>query len=205
MTPVLVVLAIVAVIPGLTTALHLGSLAVASLFYRERRGIVSTPLRYCTLIPAYNEELVIGATLDAINADKRDGDLVIVVADRCTDATAEIARQRGALVLERHEGAEPGRAAARQDGLQHALGYEWDALAWIDADSIIERGFYDVRGHTGRRGAGRAGPQRSRHRSGTGRPGHVGVVRAPRGHHPAGPGPPRTPRAAARHRDGADA
>lgn len=142
MTPVLVVLAIVAVIPGLTTALHLGSLAVASLFYRERRGIVSTPLRYCTLIPAYNEELVIGATLDAINADKRDGDLVIVVADRCTDATAEIARQRGALVLERHEGAEPGRAAARQDGLQHALGYEWDALAWIDADSIIERGFY---------------------------------------------------------------
>ena len=144
MTAILIVLAVITAIPGLATAVHLGTLALASLFYRERRSDAVAPLRYCTLIPAHNEELVIGATLNAINADKRDGDLVIVVADRCTDATAEIARAHGAVVLERHEGAEPGRAAARQDGLQHALGYDWDALAWIDADSIIEPGFYDA-------------------------------------------------------------
>ena len=144
MTAVLMVLAIVLGLPGLATALHLTSLAVASMFYREARTPASRVLRFCTLIPAYNEELVIGATLAAVNADRRPDDLVIVIADRCTDATAEIARLHGAVVLERPPGSEPGRAAARQDGLQYALELPWDALAWIDADSIIEPGFYDA-------------------------------------------------------------
>jgi len=143
-TAVLMVLAIVLGLPGLATALHLTSLAVASMFYREARTPASRVLRFCTLIPAYNEELVIGATLAAVNADRRPDDLVIVIADRCTDATAEIARLHGAVVLERPPGSEPGRAAARQDGLQYALELPWDALAWIDADSIIEPGFYDA-------------------------------------------------------------
>ena len=43
-----------------------------------------------------------------------------MVADRCTDGTAEIARSFGALVLERGADEEPGRAAARQAGLEHA-------------------------------------------------------------------------------------
>ena len=94
------------------------------------------------LIPAHNEELVIGNALAAIEADRRARDTVLVVADRCTDATAEIARSFGAGVLERGEDEEPGRAAARQAGLEHAAALEWDAVLMLDADSVIEPGFF---------------------------------------------------------------
>jgi cellulose synthase/poly-beta-1,6-N-acetylglucosamine synthase-like glycosyltransferase len=96
------------------------------------------------LIPAHNEERGIARTLEAIGADKRADDLLLVVADRCTDATAEIARSHGALVLERGEDDEPGRAAARQAGLEYSRALEWDAVLMLDADSIIEPGFFDA-------------------------------------------------------------
>jgi cellulose synthase/poly-beta-1,6-N-acetylglucosamine synthase-like glycosyltransferase len=143
MDPLILVaaVALVAGLPGLAAAAHLGLLALASLFYREPRGATGK-VRFLVLVPAHNEELVIHRALDAIQADRRPDDLVLVVADRCTDATAEIARAHGARVLERGEDEEPGRAAARQAGLEHARGLAWDAVLMLDADSIIEPGFF---------------------------------------------------------------
>ena len=94
------------------------------------------------LVPAHNEERVISKCLAAIAADRRPTDRVLVVADRCNDETAEIARSFGALVLERGAGEEPGRAAARQAGLERAGDLEWDAVVMLDADSVIEPGFF---------------------------------------------------------------
>jgi 1,2-diacylglycerol 3-beta-glucosyltransferase len=93
------------------------------------------------LVPAHNEERVIRQCLDAIATDRRPGDLVLVIADRCTDATAEIARSCGARVLERGPDEQPGRAAARQSGLEHARRLDWDAVIMLDADSVISPGF----------------------------------------------------------------
>ena len=134
--------AIVLGLPGLATAAHLGLLAVASWFYRERRSEHAAGMRFLVLVPAHDEEQVIAACLRAIIADKRAEDLVLVVADRCTDRTADVARSLGASVLERgpHEAA--GRAAARQAGLEHAREFEWDAVLMLDADSVIEPGFF---------------------------------------------------------------
>lgn len=141
----LIVVSVVALVPGAATALHLGLLGAASMFYRQpRHDGTAPPVRFLVLIPAYNEEAVLGATLTALNADLRTRDRVVVVADRCTDATADIARASGAEVLERPPGSEPGRAAARQAGLEYAQGLEWDAIVMIDADSIIEPGFFDA-------------------------------------------------------------
>src|SRR5919108_1926761 len=97
----LVLLAIALGLPGLAAAAHLGLLTAGSLFYRERRARGADEVRFLVLIPAHNEATVIGRCLEAINADKRARDLVLVVADRCTDATASIARRFGASVLER--------------------------------------------------------------------------------------------------------
>jgi glycosyltransferase involved in cell wall biosynthesis len=95
------------------------------------------------LIPAHNEEKVLAPTLDAIQRDCRAGDLVVVVADHCTDATVQIARAQGAMVLElTPESGRPGRATARQRGVEYALGLHWDALVMIDADSRIAPGFF---------------------------------------------------------------
>ena len=131
-------------IPGLMVAVHLGTLALASLFYRERRDDSGEQVSFLVLIPAHNEELVIAKGLEAIEADRRPRDNVLVVADRCSDATAEIARSFGATVLERGEDEVPGRAAARQAGLEHARALEWDAVLMLDADSVIEPGFFDA-------------------------------------------------------------
>ena len=141
-------LAIVVALPGLVGALHLGFMAIASWFYwpverhRQRSGSALPAPRFAVVIPAHNEESVIGATLQAICDDMDPSDLLIVVADRCTDATASIARSFGAVVLERYPGEEPGRAAARNAGIRFALEHEWDGILMIDADSVVERGFF---------------------------------------------------------------
>jgi len=144
MTPAtLLVLAAVAVgLPGLAVAAHLGLLALASLFYRDASHEGGDSLRFLVLVPAHNEELAIGRCLTAIEADRLPRDRVLVVADLCTDATAVIARSFGAAVLERGEDDTPGRAAARQAGLEHARGLPWDAVVMLDADSIVDPGFF---------------------------------------------------------------
>jgi 1,2-diacylglycerol 3-beta-glucosyltransferase len=141
LSPLVVLVAVVVGLPGLATAAHLGLLALASLFYRAPRA-ASGDIRFLILVPAHDEELVIHRCLGAIQADRRPGDRVLVVADRCSDATADIARSFGAAVLERGPEDEPGRAAARQAGLEHARAWEWDAVLMLDADSIVEPGFF---------------------------------------------------------------
>jgi 1,2-diacylglycerol 3-beta-glucosyltransferase len=144
LTNLIVAAAVLIGLPGLAAALHLGLLALASVFYREPRVGPRRQVRFLVLVPAHNEEAVIGGCLEAIAADRRGRDRVLVVADRCTDATADIARSYGADVLERGEDGEPGRAAAPQAGLEHARAFDWDAVLMLDADSIIEPGFFDA-------------------------------------------------------------
>ena len=139
-TPV-VFLAALAGLPGLAAAGHLGLLGLASLFYREPDAAGEQPVRFLVLVPAHNEERVIARCLEPIRAQRRPGDLVLVVADRCTDATARVARTFGASVLERGPAEQPGRAAARQAGLEHARALDWDAVVMLDADSVIAPGF----------------------------------------------------------------
>src|SRR4051794_2465577 len=141
MTAGIVVVAVLIGLPGLAAAAHLGLLGAASLRYRERRG-PARRTRFLVLVPAHNEERVIARCLEAIAADRRPDDRVLVVADRCDDETAAVARSFGADVLERGADDEPGRAAARQAGLEHARGLEWDAVLMLDADSVIEPGFF---------------------------------------------------------------
>jgi cellulose synthase/poly-beta-1,6-N-acetylglucosamine synthase-like glycosyltransferase len=137
--------ALIVAAPGVLASVHLTVLALASLAYRAPQPSGRThPRTFLVLVPAHNEEALIGRTLDQINAVKRDRDMVLVVADRCTDDTAAIARKAGAMVLERQPGEEPGRAAARQAGQAYALRHAWDAIVMIDADSVVEEGFFDA-------------------------------------------------------------
>jgi cellulose synthase/poly-beta-1,6-N-acetylglucosamine synthase-like glycosyltransferase len=137
-----VIAAIALGLPGLAGAAHLGLLAIASWFYREPRPARQAEIRFLVLVPAHNEEQVIGSGLESIMHDVRPRDQVLVVADRCTDRTAEIARAFGASVLERGPDEPPGRAAARQAGLEHTRALEWDAVLMLDADSVIAPGFF---------------------------------------------------------------
>lgn len=87
------------------------------------------------IIPAYNEERYLAATLAALRDAAASINIVhevIVVDDASTDATSAIAAAHGAQVLRvehRHI------AATRNAGAQHARG---DVLIFIDADTLID-------------------------------------------------------------------
>ena len=57
--------------------------------------------RIAVLIPAHDEQLVIGTTLASVTRQLAAGDRLVVVADNCSDRTAEVARQCRAEVTER--------------------------------------------------------------------------------------------------------
>jgi glycosyltransferase involved in cell wall biosynthesis len=66
------------------------------------------------VIPAHNEEAVLGRCLDALRSGARPGDFAtVVVCNGCTDRTAEIARRAGVAVLETPR---PGKAGALNIG-----------------------------------------------------------------------------------------
>lgn len=87
------------------------------------------------IVPAHNEEAFIGPTLEAINASAREAGVeyeIVVVNDASTDATPEIARKHGAIVLDvdhRHI------AATRNSGARAAKG---EFLFFVDADTRID-------------------------------------------------------------------
>ena len=61
--------------------------------------------KYAILIPARNEEKVIGNLIDSIRANDYPQELItiFVVADNCTDGTARVAREKGAVCYERFD------------------------------------------------------------------------------------------------------
>jgi cellulose synthase/poly-beta-1,6-N-acetylglucosamine synthase-like glycosyltransferase len=132
---------VIVAVPGAVAALHLTVLSVAALFYRPPRQVAGPPRPLLFIIAARNEEALIGTAVTALVRQRRRHDLVVVVADRCTDRTAEVARAAGAEVIERPPEASPGKAAAINDGLAWAHQRSWDALVTIDADTIVGDGF----------------------------------------------------------------
>lgn len=81
------------------------------------------------VIPAYNEERFIGSV---VLQTRRFVDIVIVVDDGSNDATGEIARAAGALVI-RHKGNQ-GKGKALTTGLKHARELQPRAVVLLDGD-----------------------------------------------------------------------
>src|SRR5437899_2040248 len=73
---------------------------------------VDPALRVAVLVPAHDEARGIAATLATIAPQLRAGDRVVVVADNCTDDTAEMARAAGADVFERADSVHVGKSFA---------------------------------------------------------------------------------------------
>lgn len=81
------------------------------------------------IIPAHNEEQVIGRCLDAILADAETDEFeIVVVTNGCTDRTDEIARSRGVTVVDSPVASKP---AALNLGDETAVGFP---RMYVDAD-----------------------------------------------------------------------
>ena len=95
------------------------------------------------LVPAHNEALGIGATLETLLAQVTDKERVVVIADNCSDNTAAIARQIGATVIERQDKERRGKGYALDYGLQFLKKNPPDVVVVVDADCIVHNGAID--------------------------------------------------------------
>lgn len=71
------------------------------------------------LVPAHNESNGIGVTLKSLLAQVTIPESIIVIADNCTDDTAQVARQYGVSVIERHDDVKRGKGFALDYGMQY--------------------------------------------------------------------------------------
>jgi 1,2-diacylglycerol 3-beta-glucosyltransferase len=94
------------------------------------------------LIPAHNEETGIASTIASVlKADyPAEARTILVIADNCTDATADVARRAGASVLVRTDPTNRGKGQALAFGIQHALQSSTKAILVLDADCTISPG-----------------------------------------------------------------
>lgn len=100
--------------------------------------------RFAVVISARNEERVIDQLLDSIRIQNYPSELVdiYVVADNCTDATAKVAREHGASVMERYNHMNVGKSWALNDAFswinrKKGINY-YDGYFVFDADNVLD-------------------------------------------------------------------
>lgn len=97
---------------------------------------------FAILVPAHNEELLIDKTLHSLAQLDYPSDryAVHIIADNCTDRTAEIAAAAGVHVHERTNAIDQGKGHALAwafDRLMHGDSH-YDAYVVLDADSVVD-------------------------------------------------------------------
>lgn len=97
---------------------------------------------FALVVAAHNEEMVIGNMVKSLKkldypAEAYD---IFVIADNCTDKTAEIAREAGALVYERENDKERGKGYALEWMFAQIFEMEkqYDSISIFDADNIVD-------------------------------------------------------------------
>ena len=101
----------------------------------------SHTIRTAILMPAHNESAVIANTLKGLTTQVSDADEIVVIADNCSDDTAEIARSFNVTVLERFHETERGKGYALDHGLNYLKTKQEkhpEIVTIVDADCLLE-------------------------------------------------------------------
>ena len=95
------------------------------------------------LVPAHNEQTLIGRCVRSVLGAGVSGVDVLVVAHNCTDATAERAKSAGARVLVLNDPGQTGKGCALRYGFAAVLPGPPHGVLVIDADSVVDRGLVE--------------------------------------------------------------
>ena len=127
---------------------YLFLLSILAAFVRvESPSPTTRERRFAVIVPAHNEEFTIIPTITSIlSLDyPRNNVEAVVIADNCTDRTAEVARLSGATVMERRDTTLRGKGHALRWCFDQLLTTgKYDAFVVIDADSTIAPDFVAV-------------------------------------------------------------
>jgi cellulose synthase/poly-beta-1,6-N-acetylglucosamine synthase-like glycosyltransferase len=111
---------------------------------RPNAAQISNACSAVVLIPAHDEAAGLAAILEQLSQRIGPHTRILVVADNCTDATAEIARTNGADVIERSDATHRGKGYALACGRDFLRAVPPDCVVIVDADSLPDAGSIDL-------------------------------------------------------------
>lgn len=120
---------------------------IIGLFFTRKFKPAKNKHKYGIVIAARNEEKVIGNLLDSINKQDYPKELltVFVVADNCTDKTANIARSYGAICYERFDSTRKTKGYALEylfDRIEEDYGRNsFEGYFVFDADNLLKKNY----------------------------------------------------------------
>ena len=120
---------------------------VIGMFYTRKFKPAKKQHKYGIVIAARNEKNVIGNLLDSISKQDYPNDLltIFVVADNCTDNTAQIAKAHGAIVYERFDDAHRTKGYALEflfDRIKEDYGIDsCEGYFVFDADNLLKTNY----------------------------------------------------------------
>ncbi|MBO5453672.1 MAG: glycosyltransferase family 2 protein [Clostridia bacterium] len=120
---------------------------VGCLFKKEPKCKNETNIthKFAMVVSAHDEEVVIGNLVDSLQSLNypKDSYEVFVIADNCSDSTADISRQHGATVYERTDDVKKGKGYALDWMFEKifAMDKHFDAICVFDADNLVHPEF----------------------------------------------------------------
>ena len=120
--------------------------SICSLIKQKEKPIIEDKQnRFMAIIPAHNEEAVVANLVESLQNQTYPKELydIYVIADNCTDKTAEVARKAGAIVYERFDDTKKTKGYALQWFLAQKIEEDapYDAFCVFDADNIADKNF----------------------------------------------------------------
>ena len=112
---------------------------------KDKPLLVKKDHKFMAIIPAHNEEAVIVNLIESLKKQNYPKDLldIYVIADNCTDQTAKIAKEHGAIVYERIDEEHKTKGYAMNWFLNKMIqkNADYDAFCVFDADNIVDEDF----------------------------------------------------------------
>ena len=113
--------------------------------FKEKPIIEEKENRFMAIIPAHNEEAVVANLVESLKNQNYPKELydIYVIADNCTDKTAQVAKEAGAIVYERFDENKKTKGYALQWFLAQKIeeNAPYDAFCVFDADNIADKNF----------------------------------------------------------------
>ncbi|MBP3255483.1 MAG: glycosyltransferase family 2 protein [Clostridia bacterium] len=114
--------------------------------FKEKPILEEKQNRFMAIIPAHNESAVVANLVESLKNQNYPKELydIYVIADNCTDNTAEKARNAGAIVYERFDDTKKTKGFALQWFLAQKIeeNAPYDAFCVFDADNIADSNFF---------------------------------------------------------------
>ena len=112
---------------------------------KDKPYLTNKKHKFMAIIPAHNEEKVVGNLIESLRQQNYPKELydIYVIADNCTDSTAKVAKEAGAIVCERFDPDHRTKGYALQWFLKQKIeeNADYDAFFVFDADNIVDKNF----------------------------------------------------------------